>query len=176
MKLVVGLGNPGKKYQNTRHNLGFLTVERLAGELGLKWREEKKFFSRLARGRGYILIQPQIMMNDSGQSVRLLADYHQISPENIAVIYDDLDLPIDYLRVRFGGADSGHRGVRSIIQELGDGQFYRFRLGIGSNREVNMDADKYVLRNFPQPPNLDELIKKLIEWLNEDKREKPACR
>lgn len=133
--LVIGLGNPGKKYQETRHNIGFLTVEDLAGRWSFSWRDEKKFEARLAvgrrGGRKILLCQPLTFMNASGRAVRAVADYHRVSLENVLVIVDDADLPFGELRLKPFGGTGGHHGLESIEACLGSDRYARLRLGIG---------------------------------------------
>lgn len=138
MKLIVGLGNPGDKYRDTRHNIGFMVVDHLAHELGqsnLPWEYSDKFKAEIARVGEIVLVKPQLFMNASGVPVKALVDFYKLSPGDVWVIHDDLDLPIGKIRLRMGGASAGHHGVDSIIRELKSDKFTRFRLGIGKGRE-----------------------------------------
>ncbi|MFH0864359.1 MAG: aminoacyl-tRNA hydrolase [Candidatus Gottesmanbacteria bacterium] len=163
MKLIVGLGNPGTKYESTRHNIGFIVVEELAKKLiegSVKWTEEKKFSSiTCSLIPNIILVEPQTFMNGSGGPVTKLATFYKIKPQDIWIIHDDIDLPIGKLKIRFGGAAAGHHGVESITEQLGTDKFLRFRLGIGHPREklgseeykggrAKVEVENYVLKKF----------------------------
>jgi len=141
--LVVGLGNPGRKYENTRHNAGFMLVELLARRAGSDWQDDKRSKSRVAKvslgGRRAILCQPQTYMNCSGESVRALADYYRIPPEDVLVVVDDADIPLGTVRMRPGGGSGGHNGLKSVEAHLGGKKFARQRIGIGrrgNSREI----------------------------------------
>ena len=133
--LVAGLGNPGMEYARTRHNAGFLLVERLAQDWGANWTAEKKFSSRLAKaersGRKFVLCQPQTFMNASGAALKSLADYFRLPPEKILVVVDDADLPFGEIRLRGSGSSGGHHGLESVEEHLGTRDFPRLRIGIG---------------------------------------------
>lgn len=144
MKLIVGLGNPGEKYENTRHNLGYMAVARFMKDFeSLKdtvWQKSEKFKSNILELdyqpksgslEKVILSQPLTYMNNSGMAVSLLANFYKIDASDIWIIHDELDLPIGSMRIRFGGAAAGHHGVESVIESLGTDKFWRFRLGIG---------------------------------------------
>jgi len=154
MILIVGLGNPGEKYQNTRHNLGFMVVDELARKMlpltKTKWQENKKFNSQfIIFNSQFILIKPQTMMNASGFAVAKIAAFYHIEPAEIWVIHDDVDLPLGKIKIRLGGGSGGHRGIDSIIEQLGTDKFVRFRLGIGeANRGKDRLLEKYVLKSF----------------------------
>lgn len=148
--LIVGLGNPGKQYENTRHNVGFMAVDELARRHALSFgRAERKAVCAdgLIAGRRVLLAKPQTYMNLSGEAVRALVDFYRIALADILVIADDLDLPIGTLRLRPGGGHGGQNGLRSIIQHLGTQDFARGRIGIG-RPPGRMDAAAYVLRPF----------------------------
>ncbi len=148
--LIVGLGNPGRKYEKTRHNVGFHTVEELARRYGLKFnRKSRKALtaSGTIKGEKVILAKPQTYMNVSGQAVRSLVDFHKIEHERILVIHDDLDTPLGILRLRKAGGHGGQKGVQSIIQHIGTRDFNRARIGIG-RPPGKMDPAKYVLTTF----------------------------
>lgn len=169
MKLIVGLGNPGEKYIKTRHNLGFMVVDKLLRKLmPLKktvWREIKKFQSLVLKFDDLILVKPLTSMNASGFSVAKLANFYKINPKDIWVIYDDIDLALGKIKIRLGGASAGHHGVESIIRELGTDEFRRFRLGIGHpQRGADGLVEKYVLREFDisERTELKQIIKKAI--------------
>ena len=148
MKLIVGLGNPGKQYAETRHNVGFMVIERLARKL--KVAVEKKMFNALV-GQGrldneeIILAMPQTYMNLSGQAVGALFHWYKLTPADLVVVYDDLDLPVGALRLRPAGGSGGHRGMQSIIATLGTENFARLRVGIGRPPAEEMDVAGYVL-------------------------------
>jgi len=154
MILIVGLGNPGEKYENTRHNLGFAVLDALLQKLTpvkkTAWKENKKFNSEIAKIGNLILAKPQTFMNASGMAVSKIANFYKIEPAEIWVIHDEIDLPLEQLRIVRGRGAAGHRGVDSIIKELGTTGFVRFRLGIGhpglgsSDKEV----ERYVLVSF----------------------------
>jgi len=134
MKLIVGLGNPGEKYQDTRHNVGFMVVEKLAHELGgadIKWEASAKHKAGIARAGEVILLKPETYMNASGVAVKSVAGFYKMKTEDIWVVHDDLDLPLGKIRIRVGGASAGHHGIDSVIRELGSDKFVRIRLGIG---------------------------------------------
>ena len=123
-KLLVGLGNPGKKYDRTRHNIGFEVIDTLAGIWSTSISENKRFQgsvgeTRTASGERLILLKPSTYMNRSGQSVRAVVDWYKLSPADVLVIYDDMDLPIGKLRLRLSGSAGGHNGLKSIISHLG---------------------------------------------------------
>ena len=162
--LIVGLGNPGKDYAATRHNVGFMALDRLAKCLGIEWEASKKFTSRLAKGRQdgntVFLSKPQGYMNLSGQSVAPLAQYYQIPSGRVMVVVDDLDLPLGAVRMRPGGGTGGHRGLDSIQGLLGKDDFPRLRLGIG-RPESNRDVSSFVLGKFAEAEN--ELLEKVLE-------------
>lgn len=137
MKLIVGLGNIGEEYKDTRHNIGFMVVEKLAKELGdgVTWKEEKNHFALVASVGGVLLAKPTTLMNKSGEAVKKLADYYKIAPADVFVIHDDLDLPLGKLKIREQGASAGHNGIESVITTLKTDKFVRVRLGIGRGRE-----------------------------------------
>lgn len=150
--LVVGLGNPGPSYRSTRHNIGFMALDALAARLNTAVSNKE---SRAVVGRARIpgeaadvvLAKPQTFMNLSGRSVAPLLRKHNLGPEDLWVVHDDIDLPFGRLRIRRGGGAGGHNGVSSIIQDIGDRDFARIRLGVG--RPDPQEAVEYVLESFP---------------------------
>ena len=147
MYIVAGLGNPGGKYENTRHNVGFHVVDTLADRMGVRV-DEKKHFALCGKGilagQRVVLLKPQTYMNNSGQSLRAAADFYKVAPEEIIVISDDIDLEQGQLRIRLKGSAGGHNGLKSIIQHLGSQDFPRVRVGIGGKPE-GWDLADYVL-------------------------------
>jgi len=133
--LIVGLGNPGKEYLQTRHNAGFLVTETLADRWRSGWKSEKRFKARMARADRKVgkalLCQPQTFMNASGESVRAVVDYYRVSPAQMLVVVDDADLPLGTIRLRPGGSSGGHHGLESIETQLGTRDYPRLRVGIG---------------------------------------------
>lgn len=133
--LVVGLGNPGKEYIQTRHNAGFLVAETLSDRWRTGWKLEKRFAAKMARtdrnGARVWLCQPQTFMNASGEAVRAVVDYYRVSPAQMLVVVDDADLPMGTLRLRPGGSSGGHHGLESIEAHLGTRDYPRLRVGIG---------------------------------------------
>lgn len=152
MKIIIGLGNPTREYQATRHNIGFDAITRLCDDYGI--RLDSKEHKALC-GRGYIagekviLAQPQTFMNLSGESVRELVDYYKLTNEDIIVIYDDIHLDVGQLRVRKKGSAGGHNGIKNIIAQLGTEEFMRIRVGVGEKPE-KWDLVDYVLGRFPK--------------------------
>jgi PTH1 family peptidyl-tRNA hydrolase len=173
MKLIIGLGNPGEKYQNSRHNLGFMVVDELARKMlslaKTKWVENKKFNSLIINYQSsIILVKPQTMMNASGFAVAKMANFYKVKPKDIWVIHDDVDLPLGKIKIRLGGAAAGHHGVESIIQQLGTDKFVRFRLGIGHpGRGNDKLVERYVLRGFAshETSEVRQMDKKAIQAL-----------
>ncbi len=138
MKLIVGLGNPGSQYAQTRHNIGAMVVERLSHEIGTvpsSWKEEAGGKALTCKIGDVILVRQLTFMNTAGLAVKALVDYYKISPDDVWVIHDDIDLPLGKIRIRTGGASAGHHGVDSIITNLKTDKFLRFRLGIGRGKE-----------------------------------------
>ena len=137
-ELIVGLGNPEPKYDNTRHNIGFNAVDELAKIWQLDLKENKRFQGLFAEGvapggKKVRLLKPLTYMNRSGQSVRAVTDWYKLDPKSVLVIYDDMDLPVGRLRIRFTGSAGGHNGMKSIISHLGSKDFPRLRIGIGKS-------------------------------------------
>jgi PTH1 family peptidyl-tRNA hydrolase len=168
--LIVGLGNPGRKYERTRHNLGFLCVNRLANNYRIrlnKSQSKARTGSGSIEGHRVLLARPQTYMNLSGESVALLLRKSNASPENMIIIHDDLDLPPGRIRVRFGGGSGGHRGIESVFRETGSRDFYRVRIGIGrppaeriNTGNAEDDVIDYVLSNFS--PDEKPIVEKSI--------------
>ena len=154
MFLVVGLGNPGPEYADTRHNLGFKAIEELAVRLGLS-NFKTKHQSFIGEGKladhKIILAQPQTFMNNSGPAVRGILAWHKIDVKRLILVYDDVDLPVGQIRVREKGSAGGHHGVESVISSLGTADFARIRIGIGrpAGRDLTADVSDYVLENIP---------------------------
>lgn len=136
MYIIAGLGNPGQKYENTRHNMGFKAIDHLAEKLGVDV-NRAKFKGLIGEGRigteKVILLKPQTFMNLSGQSVREIMNFYKIPEENLIVIYDDFDLPIGSIRIRKSGGPGTHNGMKSVVSELGSRKFPRIRIGIGNS-------------------------------------------
>jgi peptidyl-tRNA hydrolase, PTH1 family len=151
LHLIVGLGNPGADYARTRHNAGFLVVERLGERRRAGWTYEKKFNARLARAewdaRRALLCEPQTYMNSSGEAVGAVAAYYQVDLAGLLVVVDDADLPLGEIRLRPGGSSGGHHGLESIEQHLGSREYARLRVGIGRQRGAREITD-YVLGRF----------------------------
>lgn len=143
MKLVVGLGNPGKKFEQTRHNIGWRTLD----ALGVQCHPEAKFTARVTQCGDVVYCQPMTFMNHSGKAVRAVADYYKIKPRDVIVLHDDIDLPFGMVRLRSGGSAGGHNGVQSIIDHLGTEAFPRIRIGIKPDHDVP-DTARFVLKKF----------------------------
>ena len=139
LKIVIGLGNPGTKYSGTRHNIGFMALERMASSAGFTFRQQTKLHGLAAEtGVGdqrLRLLMPQTYMNDSGRSIRAALDWYGFAPEQLLVLVDDMDIPLGRLRLRAQGGAGGHNGLRSTIQHLGSQVFPRLRIGIGAPAE-----------------------------------------
>ena len=150
MKIVIGLGNPGRKYESTRHNAGFLAVDELARGLRFSLTQEK-YHALVGRGRidgeETIVAKPQTYMNESGRAVGAILRYTSASARDLIVVHDELDLPLGAVRVKDGGGHGGHNGLRSIMEHLGTSEFIRVRVGVGRPPE-HEDAAEYVLRPF----------------------------
>ncbi|WP_307414105.1 aminoacyl-tRNA hydrolase [Neobacillus ginsengisoli] len=156
MKLIVGLGNPGKQYEHTRHNIGFEVIDELSREFSIPL-DQSKFKGLYGigfyKGEKILLLKPLTYMNLSGESIRAAVDYYQIDLEDLVVIYDDLDLPVGKIRLRQKGSPGGHNGIKSTVAHLGTQQFNRIRIGI-DRPEKGMSVPDYVLGRFRQ----DELM------------------
>lgn len=168
-RLVVGLGNPGPEYEATRHNVGFWFVDRLAEQLRVSLAPQAKFFGRAARAGELWLLQPSTYMNRSGQAVAALANFYKISPAEILVIHDELDLPPGGIRLKQGGGNGGHNGLKDIQARLGTPDFWRLRLGIGHPRTLNLAQQ--VVDFVLHPPRKEEapdiehaLQRSLLAW------------
>ncbi|MEO0444527.1 MAG: aminoacyl-tRNA hydrolase [Verrucomicrobiota bacterium] len=147
-RLVAGLGNPGRRYSGTRHNIGFMVVDRIASEMGERWATEKKWDCEVVRCGRVILIKPTTFMNESGRAVRAVSRFFKVEPEEILVVYDDLDLPLGRLRLRERGSAGGHNGIKSIIHQLDTNEFPRLKVGIGRSDRAN--TLNHVLGDFSE--------------------------
>jgi peptidyl-tRNA hydrolase, PTH1 family len=150
VKLIVGLGNPGKKYERTRHNIGFLVVDRLAerAAIDVDRKKDQALTGEWARdGEKVLLVKPETFMNKSGDALAALFNYHPVAHQDVVVIHDDLDLPFGRIRIRERGRAAGHRGMISVLGALGDGAFCRLRIGIG-RPPPGVEPVDYVLQKF----------------------------
>jgi len=175
LHLIVGLGNPGADYAKTRHNAGFLLVEKLAEQWKAGWTNERKFQARVARaecaGKKVLLAEPQTFMNLSGEAVGALVNYYQLPLEKILVAVDDADLPLGEIRLRPGGGTGGHHGLESVTQHLGSKAFARLRIGIGRKHEAR-EITGHVLGKFgaDETALLDKVLGRAADqmecWVN----------
>jgi len=169
--LIAGLGNPGREYAGTRHNLGFTVVEALAAAEGLKWKSDSRFEARIARwdvrpGLTRLLVMPQTYMNESGRALRALLDFHKVTPDALIATYDDLNIALGSVKVSVTGSAGGHNGVASLLEHLGGG-FVRYRLGIGANRPAGMDLKDFVLGKFSSEEStlIDQKLTTFVDGL-----------
>ncbi len=148
MKLIVGLGNPGEKYKNTRHNAGFMFGDRLAENS--KFSMSKKFEAEILEKDGFLMVKPQTFMNDSGRSVRRILDFYKLLPSDVIVAHDDLDIVLGERKIQMGIGPKVHNGVNSVEQYLGSMNFLRVRLGVDNRKQVqtNLSGADYVLDDF----------------------------
>ena len=174
--LIVGLGNPGRQYQASRHNIGFMLVSHLAEKLDIAFtRVQSKALVTKSnyQGRSLILAKPQTYMNLSGQAVSSLVRFYKIQLDNLLVVYDDVDLPYGRIRIRPSGGSAGQKGMQSIIGQLGTQEFPRMRMGVG-RPPGSKGAASYVLRDFSGedaeflPPILDRGVEAVITYITED--------
>lgn len=187
MKLIVGLGNPGEKYESTRHNLGFIVLDHLVKDTQSvnkgKWDNNSKLKSQIfitewqpkeGENQKVIFAKPQTYMNNSGMAVKLLSDFYKVEASDIWVVHDELDLPIGFMKIRFGGSGAGHHGIENIIDFLKTEKFWRFRLGIGQSKHHDelakhnfKNATDYVLENFvgKEKSTVKHLIKRTTQAL-----------
>ncbi|WP_062350087.1 aminoacyl-tRNA hydrolase [Bacillus kwashiorkori] len=175
MKLIVGLGNPGKQYEKTRHNIGFKVIDELSTQFNLPLTETKfrgLYSKGIVNGEKVILLKPMTYMNLSGEAVKPLMEYFQISIDDLLVVYDELDLPVGKIRLRYKGSAGGHNGIKSLIAHLGTQEFKRIRIGI-DRPEPGFAITDYVLGKFSKQEAkvMQEVMKKCVEacetWLKE---------
>ena len=170
MKLIVGLGNPGREYENTRHNIGFMFIDEYAKEKGIEINKKKfngLYVDFINNGEKTILLKPQTYMNLSGESVRAFVDFFKINIEDILIISDDLDMPIGKLKLRPTGSSGGHNGLKNIELHLNTQNYKRLKIGISHNK--NIDTKDYVLGNLSKE-NQDTIndLKKIVNNIIED--------
>ncbi len=164
-KVIIGLGNPGEKYEQTRHNAGFMAVDALASELGLKWKTNKKFNALETKSGDIILLKPLTFMNDSGSSVAAALAYYKLAPTDLTVIHDDLDIELGKYKISVDSRSAGHRGVESIIDRLNTKNFRRLRIGIKTPDLIKIPAEKFVLQKFKAEEKkiINSIILKVIK-------------
>lgn len=153
MKVLVGLGNPGSKYELTRHNAGFLMLDLLVDHFGGSW-EGSKFQGEFGKGRingeSCLFLKPSTFMNLSGRAVKQLLSFYKLSPEDLLVLHDDIDVPFGKVKTKMSGGHGGNNGMRSIIEELGTQDFMRIKLGVGRPPSDGWDVSSWVLGRFSQ--------------------------
>ncbi len=158
MKLIVGLGNPGSQYAKTRHNIGFMIVDQIAQDNAASWKNDKKMQAEVAEflldGEKIILAKPQTFMNLSGESVQKTVQFYKMQPEDVWVVFDDVDVPFGKLKIRKEGSAGGHNGIKSTIQHIGQ-EFIRARAGISLNNRAVELSEEYVLKPFRQEEQAD---------------------
>ena len=165
MYMIAGLGNPGKKYENTRHNMGFITVDQLAIKHDIKV-DKLKFKALVGEGRiadqKVLLVKPQTYMNLSGESIRQVMHFYKLDPEKLIVIYDDIDIELGALRIRKFGSAGTHNGMKSVVYQLQSDRFPRIRIGIGSQKKG--DLVDFVIGGFSKEevPVLEETVTKAV--------------
>ena len=170
--LVVGLGNPGKKYENTRHNTGFRVMDALCAKHNVRC-DRAKFKALTGEavlgGKRVLLVKPQTFMNLSGEAVRAAADFYKIPPEHILVIFDDISLPVGTLRIRPKGSAGGQNGVKNIIEQLGSDQFPRIKVGIGAKPHPDYDLADWVLSNITENelPEMNDAVNRAVLAVSE---------
>ena len=175
MKLIIGLGNPGKKYDQTRHNTGFMVMDALAKKLNVSI-DTKKFDGLYTKfkyhGEDVILLKPQTYMNESGQSVSQVMKYFKVDSDDVMVVYDDMDMPTGKLRIRLKGSAGGHNGIKSLIAHMHTQEFKRIRVGI--DKLKHYDTVDWVLGHFSIPemqlllPGIDKAVDAIICWIETD--------
>ncbi|MDD4477283.1 MAG: aminoacyl-tRNA hydrolase [Patescibacteria group bacterium] len=173
MKLIIGLGNPGKKYERTRHNAGFAVVEKIISDLSsangtvLSFKQNKKLNAEISEhilnGKKIIFAKPQTFMNDSGVSARAITDFYKIKTIDLIVVHDDKDIPLGEYRIQTNRGPAGHNGVKSIIEHLGTKDFSRVRVGIAAEKTDKKDTADFVLEKFNKEEKniLDKTIKEI---------------
>lgn len=176
VKVIIGLGNPGKAYENTRHNIGFMTIDKISEQLNIPVAQEK-FRARVGEGRvdarRVLLVKPLTYMNLSGESIAEILKFYKLIPDDILVIYDDLDLPVGQIRLRQKGSAGGHNGIKSMIAHLSTEEFKRAKVGIGRPLPGRSVSD-YVLSEFSknEQPLIEEAVsaaaKASVMWLGEE--------
>ena len=174
MIVIAGLGNPGARFENTRHNVGFITIDRFAERHGIsvrRLRHKALTGEGSVGGEKILLVKPQTFMNDSGVSLREIMTFYKLEPDQLAVVYDDVDLPVGTLRIRRQGSAGTHNGMRSLIYQLGYDDFPRFRIGIGADRG-RIPLRDFVLSGFaadeldPMRETIDRCVDALGEMLS----------
>jgi PTH1 family peptidyl-tRNA hydrolase len=177
MKVIVGLGNPGKKYEDTRHNAGFLVVDELAGKHGLKWKQNKKTNSLTVDYEGDLLAKPQTFMNNSGMAIQSLLSYYKLLPKKwkifakeeadltdvLTVIHDDVDLSLGKYKVSRGSGSGGHKGVESIITHLKTKNFTRIRIGVATEEKEKIPTPTFVLKKFSEKEK--KIVNETIQYI-----------
>ena len=165
MKIVIGLGNPGSKYEFTRHNIGFRIIDSLARDMGIEFNKVKSYYSLISRGminnHKVMLVKPQTFMNLSGRAVNRVVSYYKIPLQDLLIVYDDLNLELGQVRIRKKGSSGGHKGIESIMQYLNSEDIPRLRIGIGNpSVNYNFDCVSYVLSNFnnDEEDKIEEVI------------------
>lgn len=169
MTLIVGLGNPGSEYANTRHNFGYRLINLLASNLELTWSAQKSLHGDIAKGSNHILLKPSTFMNNSGLSVKRTLEYYQLQnqPQTLWILHDELDLPFGSFKIHQDKSAAGHNGVQSIINHLHSQEFTRWRLGIGRPPAQTIPAADYVLQKFTpaEEQQLTAQLEQLVESL-----------
>lgn len=165
ISLVAGLGNPGREYEKTRHNLGFVVLDALAKKQGLVWKNQSSFQAETSRwdrssGHSVVLAKPQTFMNESGRSLQKLAQFYKLPVDSVIAVYDDLTIDLGLVKLSVAGSAGGHNGVASLLEHLGNG-FIRFRLGIGPKQPPEIDLKDFVLGRFT--PDQQSLVEKNLE-------------
>jgi PTH1 family peptidyl-tRNA hydrolase len=174
MEIIIGLGNPGQEYENTRHNAGFMLVDKLVAEAGASWTENKKFKALIAEAGGIIFVKPQTFMNLSGESVAAILSYYKLLPKTLGILkskdadlseiltvaHDDIDIELGKYKISTDSRSAGHRGVQSIIDRLKTKNFKRIRIGVKSEAHGRIPTEKFVLMRFSEEEK--EKINKII--------------
>lgn len=163
-KLIVGLGNPGTRYAKTRHNIGFMILDQMTKKQGIDFKYDKKFEAEMAETESVKLAKPQTFMNNSGEAVRKIKDFYKIDNEEIIIVHDDVDLEPGKIRVSLGGSSAGHKGVQSIIDEIGE-DFWRVRVGVG--RSAQIETENWVLMDFDNPDHIAKIIDEAASFVLE---------
>lgn len=174
MKLIVGLGNPGKEYEKTRHNIGYILVDKYLGNVKWSKKHNAEYYETIINNEKYIFIKPTSFMNLSGNVVRQYINYYKLSITDILIIHDDLDLPIGKYRLKVNSSDGGHNGIKDIIKHLQSNSFARIKVGISKNNDI--DTKDYVLGTLSKDEmckinNIAQNIFEIIENFGYDKLE-----